>query len=296
MTHSLLQHFTFLPLGSPALTSIYPLLTIYPLTPTTFYAHWQPSSNLIIPPLSNCPTHFYNILPFSPLAAQLLPHFTPFEQITPSLLYHFMPLAAQLLAYFTPSEQITPSFLNHFNPLPLGSPALTSFYPLWTIHPLTLTTFYPPLAAQLLPHFTPFEQITPSLLYHFIPPAAHFWAYFTPSEQTTPSFLSHFNPLPLGSPALTSFYPLWTVYSLTLTTFYNRGSPVLTSFHPPEQITPSFLNHFNPLPLGSPALTSFYPLWTVYSLTLSTFYNRCSPVITSFYPLWTNYPLILKPF
>ena len=69
----------------------------------------------------------------------LLHRLTPSEQITPSLLHHF-----------TPSEQITPSLLQYFTPL--GNPTPKSFYNLWTNYPLTLTPFYPPLAAQLLHH------------------------------------------------------------------------------------------------------------------------------------------------
>ena len=59
------------------------------------------------------------------------------------------PLAAQILANVTPSGQVNPSLLQHFTPL--GSPTLTSFYPLWTNYPLILTPFYhywKPNAAQ----------------------------------------------------------------------------------------------------------------------------------------------------
>ena len=56
----------------------------------------------MLAPLNKLPTHSYNNLP--PLAVQLLPHFTPSKTITPSLLHHFIPL-------------------------PIGSPALNSFYP-----------------------------------------------------------------------------------------------------------------------------------------------------------------------
>ena len=142
---------SFYPLGSPTLTSFYPLRTNYPLTLTPFYPPWQPNSYLILTPLDKLPPHSYTILP--PLEAQLLHHFTPSWQITPSLLHNFTPL---------------------------GSPHLTSSYPLWTNYPLTPTPFYsywqpnsynifppldnipphsytnlPPLAAQLLHHFTP---------------------------------------------------------------------------------------------------------------------------------------------
>ena len=74
---------------------------------------WQPNSFLILPPLNEFSPHSYTNLP--PLAAQLLAQFTAppplSRQITPSLLHHFISLAAQLLHHFTPSEQITPSLL-----------------------------------------------------------------------------------------------------------------------------------------------------------------------------------------
>ena len=176
-----------------------PHLEKLPLTLATFYPHWQPNSDLILPPLEKLPSHSCNIL--RPLAAQLLHHFTPSQQITTSPLHHFTlfgsstlssfyppldklsphsytilppwqpdscnilpplnklpphsynilsPLAAQLLNHFTPSEQITPSLLQHFTSL--GSPTLTSFYPLWTNYPPHSYHILPPLAAQLLHH------------------------------------------------------------------------------------------------------------------------------------------------
>ena len=103
-----------------------------------------------------------------------------------------------------PSGQINPSLLQHFTPL--GSPTLTSFYPLWTNYTLTLTPFYPPWQPNSYIILPPLNKLTPSLLHHFTP---------------------------LGSPILTSFYPLWTN-------------------------SPSLLHHFTPL--GSPTLASFYPL------------------------------------
>ena len=100
---------------SPTLTSFYPLWTNYPHNLTSIYPPWQPNSYIILPPLDKLPPHSYFILP---------------------------PLAAQLLHHFNPSGQITPLLLNHF--IPIGSPTLTSFYLLWTNHPLTLKPFYPP--------------------------------------------------------------------------------------------------------------------------------------------------------
>ena len=213
----------------------------------------------------------------TPLAAQLLHHFTPSGQITPSLLHHFIPLAAQLLHQFTPSEQITPSFLHHFTPLPaqllhhfnpsekftpsflhlfttLDCPTIRSLYPLLNKLPSHSYTTLPPLATHLLHHCKSSEQITPSLLHHF----------------------TH-----LGIPTLKSFYPLWTNYPLTFTPIYspwrpnyyiilqplNKSPPhsytilttlasqLLNHFSPSEPITPSLLNPFTPL--GGSTLTSF---------------------------------------
>ena len=350
ITPSFLNHFVHL--GSPTLSSFYPLWAIYPLTLTTFYPPLQPSSYLILHTVNKLHPHFYTIL--SPLAAQLLAHFTPSEEITPhsytilspslwqpssnlillplnSLLTHsyniLSPLAAQLLAHFTPSEQFTHSLLHHFSPSHLGIPVLTSFYPLWTI----FLQYFTPLAAQLLPRFSPSEQFTHSLLQLFIPLAAQLLPHFTPSEQITPSFLNHF--VHLGSPTLSSFYPLWAIYPLTLKTFYpplkpssylilhtvNKLHPhfytilsplaaqlsphltpseqktphsytilsplaaqLLAHFTPSEQFTHSLLHHFTPSHLGIPVLTSFYPLWRIYSLTLTIFYTLGSPALTSF--------------
>ena len=141
-------------------------------------------------------------------------------------------MAAQLLPHFTLSEQITRSLLHHCTPL--GSSTLSSFHPPVSKLPPQSYTILSPFPAQLLHHFTPSEQITPSLLQDFTP---------------------------LGSPILTSFYPLWTIYPLTFTPFY-----------PPP-------------PLGSPSLTSLNPLRTNYPLTLTPFYSLGSPTLTSFYTL-----------
>ena len=40
------------------------------------------------------------------MAAQLLPHYTPSEQLTHSLLQHFNPPVTQLLAHFTPLKNL----------------------------------------------------------------------------------------------------------------------------------------------------------------------------------------------
>ena len=77
-------------------------------------------------------------------------------------------MAAQLLHHFTPSEQIKLTL------------TLTTFYPPWQpnfyiiLPPLNKLPPHsyknlPPLAAQLLHHFTLSGQITPSFLHHSTP-------------------------------------------------------------------------------------------------------------------------------
>ena len=135
---------------------ILPPLSNYPLTLTPFYRHWQPNSYIIKPPRNKLAPHSYTFL-----AAQLLAHFTPSRQITPSLLHHspplrqpdsytiLTPLAARLLHHFTPSEQFTPSLLHHFTPL--AAQLLLRFNPSFKLPPQSYTIL-PPLAAQLLHH------------------------------------------------------------------------------------------------------------------------------------------------
>ena len=237
-----------------------------------------------------------------PLAAQFLAYFTPSEHFTHSLLQHFTPLAAQLLSHFNPSEQITPSFLNLFTPLPIGRQALTSFCPFSTIYPLTLTSFYP--------RWQPSSNLI-----------------LTPLSNWPTHSYNILHPPPPGSPTLISLYPLWRIYSLTLTTFYHRWQPssnfiihlwtidnwpthsynILSPSHlaaqlyftPADQFTHShFLWANYPLsltafhPPGSPTLISFYPLWWIYPLTLSTFYFCWQPSSNLIIPLWTidNWP------
>ena len=148
-----------------------------------------------------------------PLGSPTITSFYPSEKITSSHLHHFNPLAAQLLHHFTPSGQFTPSFLHHFTPppwqpnyyiiLPHWQPNSYIILPALDNLPLTLTPFYPPLATQLLHHFIPSEQNTPSFLHHFTPPGSPTITSFYPSEQVTSSLLYHFNRL--CSPTLTSF-------------------------------------------------------------------------------------------
>ena len=76
---------------------------------------WQPNSYIILRTLNKLPPHSYIVL-------------LPQNKLPPHSYIILPPLAAQLLHHFTPSEQITPSLLHHF--IPLGSPTITSFYPL----------------------------------------------------------------------------------------------------------------------------------------------------------------------
>ena len=201
-------------LGSPAVTSFYPLWTIYPLTLTTFYPPWQPSSYLILTPLNQLHPHYYTILPPS-----------------------------------------------------LDSPAVTSFYTLWTTDPLALTPFYPrwkPNAVQ-----KDVRVLSCNFLKKFLPLQPHPYIILPPSEKIPPQsytilppgqlnsyiILTPLNKLPPHSyiiltpfPALTSFYPLWTIYALTLN---------LTPFYPPPPLLcwqPSYnliLHPLNNLPTHS---------------------------------------------
>ena len=193
MTQSLLQNFTPPPPGSPTLISFYPLWRIYPLTLTTFYPCWQPSSNLIIPlwTIDNWPTHSYDILPPSPLAAQL--HFTPADQFTHSHLQYFTSLGSPVLNSLYPLWAIDPLTLKTFYPLPLGSPA--PFYSRWLIYSLTLTIFYLPWQPSSYLILPPLNKLPPHT-YNILPPlATQLYSHFTTSEQFTHSHLQHFTPL-----------------------------------------------------------------------------------------------------
>ena len=240
ITPSVWHHFK--PLSCPLLTSFYPIWTNYPLNFTPFYPPWQHNFYIILSPLNKLPPQSDTIL---------------------------NPLVDQLLHRFTPSEQITPSTLHHFTPL--GSPTFTSFYPLWTNYPLTLTPIHP-LAAKL------------KLLHHFIP-----------SEQITPSVWHHFKPL--SCPLLTSFYPIWTNYALNFTPFYPPWQPNSNSYiilSPLNKLPPQSDTILNPL--AAHFLHHFTPSEQITPSTLHHFTLLGSTTFTSFYPLWTNYPLSLTPF
>ena len=171
-------------------------------TLTSFYPPWQPNSYIILPP---------------PPGAQLLHHFTP------SILHCFSPHTWRLpvLNPQTLYPQLRRLILQTID----ACPTLDGLYiqiiivriaPSQQITPHSYIVL-PPLAAQLLHHFTASKQITPHSYTILAPLAAQLLHHFTPSEQITPSLLHHFTPL--GSPTLTSFYPLWTNYPFTLTQF-----------------------------------------------------------------------------
>ena len=115
-------------------------------------------------------------------------------------------MAAQLLAQFNPSGEFTPSFLHHFTPSPPPWQP-TSNLILSHLNSLQSHSYniLPPLAA-LLPHFSLLNKLPPHSYKILSPLAAQLLNHFTPSEEFTPSLLHYFTP-PLGS-ALTSFYPL----------------------------------------------------------------------------------------
>ena len=144
---------------------------------------------------------------------------------------------------------------------PLAAQLLAHFTPLWTKYPLTLTpTYLSPLAAQLLHHFTPSDQITPSLLQHF-------------TSLGSPTLISFYTPLNKLPPHSYNTYPPWQP------NYYIILPPVIKL--PPHS--------YNILPpLAAKLLYHFTPLWTNYPLTLATLIPLGSPTITSFYPLWTN--------
>ena len=117
--------YTILPPCQPNSYLILPPLNKFRPHSCTIYPHWQPKSNIILPPLNKLPPRSYTIL--SPLAAQLLHHFTPSEQIAPSLLHHFIPLGSSTFSsLYIPLDK---SPLQTFKILPpLGSPTLTTYF------------------------------------------------------------------------------------------------------------------------------------------------------------------------
>ena len=257
ITPSFLNLFTPLPIGRQALTSFCPFSTIYPLTLTSFYPRWQPSSNLILTPLSNWPTHSYNILHPPPLAAQLLSHCTPSEEFTHSHLQHFTTVGNPALTSLYTSEQLTidPLILTTFYPPPTWQPSsillpLTNLLTHTSSEQIThsLLQHFTPLAAQLLSHFTPSDEFTHSHLQHFTSVGNQALTSLYPSEQLTidPLVLTTFYPLPLGSPA--PFYSRWPIYSLTLTIFYLPWQPSSYLILPPlNKLPPHTYNILPPL-------------------------------------------------
>ena len=186
--------------------------------------------------------------------------------------------------------------MHHFTPPP-GSPDLTSFYTLWTNYLLTLTPFYPRwkpnavqkdvwvLSGNFLKKFLPLQP-HPNIIFPPPPPYEKdihsILHHFTQSEQINPSFLHHFTP---GRTALTSIYPLGTIYPLTLTPFLPLWKPnavqkdvkvlsciFLKKFlplrtHSYNILPPPPLNKLSPqsyiiLPPGQLIFCNILPLWT----------------------------------
>ena len=196
-------------------------------------SHCSPTLTLFYPPppppLNKLPLHSFTNLP--PLAAQLLRHFTP------SISHCFSPHIWRLLV---------------LNPQPL--------YPQLVLLILqTINACPTPYGRYIWIKFVriaPSQQITPSLLHHF-----------TPSNLITTQTLTPF--YPIGSPALSSSYPLWTKNPNSYTALPTLAAQILPHFAPSEQTARSLVHHFTPL--GSSTLYSFYSLWTNYPLTLTPF-------------------------
>ena len=135
-------------------------------------------------------------------------------------------MAAQVLYHFTPS--ILPWFRTR------------NLYPQLVILNLQTINGCPTLECQyiwiILVRNTLPQQITPSLLHHF-----------TPSELIATKLVTHFTSL--GSPALSSFYPLWTNHLQLLHHFTtSHGSSTLTSFYPMRTNYPLILTPLYPSP------------------------------------------------
>ena len=211
LTPSLLQQFSPF-LGSPAVTSFYTLWTNYPLVFTPFYPRWKPYAVQKDVRVLSC-NFLKNFLPLQPHPYIILPP-PPLKNIP-----------TQSHVNLPPLNKLPP---HSCTILPPGSPALTSFYPLWTIYALTLTPFYTPLLSWqpscnlILPHLNKLPPHSCTIL-------------------------------PPGSPAVTSFYPLWTIYALTLTPFYT------------------------PLLSWQPSCNLILPLWTIYPLNLIPIYPLWNP-------------------
>ena len=246
------------------------------------------------------------LTPLYPLEAQLLPQFTPSEQTTaplnPTPLY---PLgSAALSSFYPPPEHISPKSYTPFLPwqlnsyliLPplnnepppltlipfchLGSPALSSFYALWSAH------------AQLLHHFTPWKPKSylnlpplnklppPPLLHHFTPLAAQLLIHFNlPQNTTAPTPTPLFSPWQLNSylilPPLNNNPP-----PLTLIPFCHLGSPALSSFYALWSNHAQILHHSTPWKLNS--YLNLPPLNQLSPLSPTLFYPIDSAALSSF--------------
>ena len=139
------------------------------------------------------------------MAAQLIAHYTPSEQITPNFYNHFTPVAAKIFPHFTPSEQITPSLLHNFTPPPWQPNSYIILSPLNKLPPHTYTIL-PPWQPNSYIFLRSLNNLHPHSYVTLSPLADQLLHHFTPSEQFTPSLLHHSTTF--GNSTLSSFYPL----------------------------------------------------------------------------------------
>ena len=124
----------------------------------------------------------------------------------------FYPLGSPTLASFHPPGSPTLTSINSLNLLaPIPEDCQSWTHNLCTLSCVTLSS-RPSMLVQLLTVYIykkyllelPHHNKLPTHSYIVLPPlAAQLLHHFTPSEQITPSLLHHFTPL--GSPTLTSF-------------------------------------------------------------------------------------------
>ena len=199
----------FYPHGSSTLTSFYPLGTSYRLTLTSFYPFGSPALCSFLPPQNtSVPTLTPLFYPWQ-LNSYLILHLWTNYPPPPPLLHHFTILAAQLLHHFTPSQQITPNSYTTYPRWQLNSCLIIC--PVNKLPPHSYTVL-PPWELNSYIILPPYKKITPWTNHHYsytiLPPlAAQLLHHFTPSQQITPTLTQLY---PLGSSTLTSFYPLTT--------------------------------------------------------------------------------------
>ena len=115
---------------------------------------------------------------------------------------------------------------------PLAAQLLAHFTPLWTNYPLTITPFYLPWQPNSYIIKPPLNKLPPHSNTILPPLATQILAHVTPIGQINPSLLQNFTPL---------------------------AAQLLPCFNPSGQITPSLFHHFTPL--AAQLLAHFTPLW-----------------------------------